>query len=250
MKRLVLLLFLLVSTNSLALQILSEIDPPYNYKNSKGQPVGIAVEIVQEIQKRVKNSDPIKFYPWARAYRTAQTTPGVILFSMARTLERKDQFNWIGPFVDNSWILITKKDSPLLIENLEQAKRIPTIGVYRDDSRDQFLTKNEFKNLSRTNLNENGFRMLLANRVDAYAAVDITLEKSLTEIGHNMSEVKTLLKLKTVQVFISISKKTDPSIVEKWKQAFDSMRKDGTYKRIFKKYFPKRDLPSEAFELL
>ncbi|WP_127715998.1 ABC transporter substrate-binding protein [Halobacteriovorax sp. HLS] len=250
MKFLFTILFISFSFNIHALKIISEIDPPYNYKDKNGKPVGLAVEIVQEIQRRVKNNDPIQFYPWARAYRTAETTPNVVLFSMARTKKRQNLFKWIGPFVDNSWILVTKKNSSLKIDNLEQAKLIPTIGVYRDDSRDHYLTQHGFKNLSRTNLNENGFRMLFADRIDAYAAVDITLDKSLSEIGYKTDELKTLLTLKTVQVFIVISKKTDPSVIKKWKETFESMRNDGTYEKIFRKYFPKRKLPSTELESL
>lgn len=244
MKKLILLGFLLSFVKpTFAMRILSEIDPPYNYLDSNAKPAGLVVEIVEEIQKRLGNTDKIEIYPWARAYQIASNEENVILFSMARTKERRNLFYWVGPVIDNSWVLIARQDSILNIASLEDAKKIPSIGVYRNDSRDNYLSELGFQNLSRSTSSELGYKMLMAKRISAYAAIDISLDEALLAVGSNINEVKILYKLKTVQVFITISKATPLLTVNKWKTTFQELINDGTYENIFKKYFPNRLLP-------
>lgn len=242
-KIIVLLIQLLIAANVTALQIVTEIDPPYNFLDKDSNPAGLFVEIVQEIQKRTGNKDEIRFYPWARAFQMAQTEENVIIFSMARTKERQGLFHWIGPVLDNSWVLVAKKESTLAPKNLEEAKNIQSIGVYRNDSRDVFLTNHNFKNLHRSNSNNAAFKMLLANRIKAIATVDITLEDLLKDNNSKTEDIKIIQTLKTVQVFIAISKATSMSVVNEWRKAFQEISADGTYEKIFKSYFPKRQLP-------
>ncbi len=56
---------------SAELTILTENLPPLNYVKG-GVLVGPSVEIVKEIQRRVGSHEPIKVYPWARAYKMAK----------------------------------------------------------------------------------------------------------------------------------------------------------------------------------
>ena len=78
------------------LLILTENLPPLNYVEN-GVLVGPAVEIVQEIQRRIGSDENIQVYPWARAYQTALEEKNIILFCMTRTNEREDRFIWLIP---------------------------------------------------------------------------------------------------------------------------------------------------------
>lgn len=226
--------------------ILTEDDPPYSFLDADKKPTGMAVEIVQEIQRRLKNSDAIEFNPWARAYNRLQKEPNVVLFSMARTAERNELFNWVGPIIDNTWELVAKADSTIQLKTLEDAKKLKKIGVYNQDSRDAYLTQEGFTNLERANNNISGFKMLMGNRVEAFASVDTTLADNLKESGFGLNDVKVVLPFKTVQVFIAMSKTTPVDIVNNWQSAFASMVKDGSYRKIFNMYFPSKKLPGPA----
>ncbi len=84
-------------TPSASLRLLSEEFPPINFTEA-GQPRGLSVDIVQAIQKRLGQSLPIEFMPWARAFREAQDGPPAALFAMARIPSAK-LFQWVGPIV-------------------------------------------------------------------------------------------------------------------------------------------------------
>ena len=81
---------------STELTVLTENLPNLNYlKNS--ELVGLSVEIVREIQKRIGSHEQIRVYPWARAYNLALKEENVVLFSITLTKARKDLFKWICP---------------------------------------------------------------------------------------------------------------------------------------------------------
>ena len=79
-----------------ALTLLCEEDPPDQYVNAKGELDGYVYQVVREIQRRIGNKDPIRMVNWSGAYDLAQNQPNVLLFSMNRTKEREKLFQWIG----------------------------------------------------------------------------------------------------------------------------------------------------------
>jgi hypothetical protein len=49
-----------------------------------------------------------------------------------------------------------------------------------------------------------------------------------------------------VQQFIAFSTKTPDATVRSWSQAFEAMKKDKTFERIYRKYYPHGPLPGPA----
>lgn len=128
------------------LTILTENLPPLNYLEN-GILVGSSVEIVKEIQKRVGSIEPIQVYPWARAYKMALEEENVVLFGMTYTQDRSELFKWVGPLAAKRDILLARKDYPVSITSLDEAKKVERIGTLRDDVRGKMLEKLGFTNL-------------------------------------------------------------------------------------------------------
>ena len=57
-----------VSLRAQPLNIYTEEWSPISF-SVDGKPDGLAVQVVQEIQKRINNPDPIKVVPWARGWK-------------------------------------------------------------------------------------------------------------------------------------------------------------------------------------
>lgn len=113
------------------LQLLTEENPPLNFSHL-GQAKGLSIDVVQEIQRRVGNTDTIDVQPWARAYRTASTVPNVALFGTARTAAREELFQWVGPVATAVASLYSKRGAGLHIASLADAKAVSGILVVRD----------------------------------------------------------------------------------------------------------------------
>ena len=152
---------------SAELTILTENMPPLNYLKD-GVLVGPSVEIVKEIQKRVGSHEQIKVFPWARAYKMALEKENVVLFGMTHTKDREDKFKWIGPLATKRDILVAKKDSGIVINSLEDAKKVKRIGTLRDDTRERLLKSHGFTNLESVSDEQKNAKKLAAGRIDLW----------------------------------------------------------------------------------
>ena len=229
-----------VPSSAQSLAIFCEDDRPLQFKTAGEQLTGLAVEVVQEIQKRVGNTDPIKMVPWARGLQYLNEKPNVVLFSMGRTADRNELYQWVGPISEKVMGLYVKADSPIQIKSLDDAKKVERIGVYRDDLRDQYLTQAGFTNLERTNGSAQNYKMLIIGRIDMFASS----EYEVADNGY--TDVKLAFAFLKTQAFIALSKKTDPAVATRWNSALADMKKDGSFEAIFHKYYPGRDLPGPA----
>ncbi len=228
------------------LSIYTEINAPLQFQGEDGKLTGLAVEVVQEIQKRVGNTEPIQLVPWARGYAELESLPNVVLFATARTEQRNALFKWVGPFDETSFSLFVRTDSKIILKSLEDAKKLGTIGVYKNDVRDLWLTKAGFTNLERTVDNVANVKKLMSGRVDAFASATVSLDELAKSAGYKAEDMKEALTFLKVQQFIAFSMKTPDATVKAWSRAFESMKRDRTFERIFRKYYPKGPLPGPA----
>lgn len=228
------------------LSIYCEDDKSLQTVGADGKLTGFSVEVVQEIQRRVGNKDSIQVVPWARGVNNLNMLSNTLLFSMARTAERNPLYQWVGPIFENVYGLYVKADSPLKITTLEDAKTVGVIGVYRDDARDQTLTKLGFTNLERTTDNVQNFKKLMAGRVDMAAGSALGVQALADSAGFKPAELKLAVAFLRPQLYIAASKSLDPSIVAGWNKALEDMKKDHTFQKILKKYFPDLEPPGPA----
>ena len=250
MKRLIISLFCLFGLASTAiaqpLTILTESDPPAQIVSPSGELSGYTIELVHEIQKLVGNNDPIKVLPWARAYQMIERGPRVVLFLMSRTKERNPLFQWVGPVMELEFGLYGKADTTLKLASLEDAKKVSKIGVYRDDARDQILTAAGFNNLQRTNTLPQNVKMIMLGRLDLYAGSSLTYADDARMAGYKPSDLKLVLPFKKIQVYIAMSSDMPVEIVNDWNNALDTLKQNGTFQKLWKKYYPHAAVPGPA----
>jgi polar amino acid transport system substrate-binding protein len=225
------------------LTIYTEISPPAQFLGSDGKLTGCSYDLVREIQRRLGSSEPIEVVPWVRGFGELQTRPNVVLFSVARSEERDPLFHWVGPIRENTYSFFARKDSKLRITTLEEARRIGLIGVYKEDMRDQYLTRLGFTNLDRSLDNVIPFKKLLAGRIDCI----VTTRSGLAELAHlagaKVKDFREVFPFLKVQLYIAFSKATPETVVQAWATALEGMKKDGTFERIYRKYPSPDPLP-------
>ena len=226
-----LLAALLTPSEAAELTILTENLPPLNYVQG-GVLVGPSVDMVREIQRRVGSAAPIRVYPWARAYKMALEEDNVVLFSTTYTEDRKGQFKWIGPLATKRDILVARKDTGIIIKSLEDAKQARRIGTLRDDTRERFLLMNGFTNLEAVSDEQKNAQKLVLGRIDLWAYKKPGLKTVCMLAGVNVDDLEEVYHLRTIDVMIAFSKRTDDAVVQAWQKAFDHMQADGTLHRI------------------
>jgi len=219
------------------LQLLSEENPPLNFSEN-GQPKGLSVDVVQEIQRRIGDKNVIEVQPWARAYRTASTTPNVALFGTARTTAREELFLWVGPVATAVASLYSKRGSGLHIASLEDAKSVDRILVVRDFYTHQLLQKLGFTNLELVAKPETMVKMTVNGRAPLMFVGNLTLPDLLERAGAKPADVERVYVVTSIQTYIAFSLGTPKDVVNNWQAALDGMKRDGSYAAIYAKWLP------------
>jgi polar amino acid transport system substrate-binding protein len=228
--------------------IYTEISPPNQQLSPDGKIAGFATEVVQELQRRLGNTDPIEVVPWIRGYREVQTKPNVVLFSVVRSAERDPLFHWVGPLRTYEYCFYTRKDANVQIKSLSEAKQLRLVGVYKEDIRDQYLTRMGFTNLDRSIDNITALKKLMDGRVDAMAAAESGFSELATMAGFRPNDFEKRYTFLQVQTYIVFSKSTSEKIVKAWNRRFEEMKQDGVFERIHRKHFPDIPLPGPAMK--
>ncbi len=225
------LFFLLAPRLSQALTILTEEDPPLNFSRN-GQVTGLSAEIVQEMMRRMNVTAPIQVLPWARAYHLAQSQPEVLLFSLVRTPERENRFAWIGPLLTDDWIFFARRGSNLKLSSLDEARKLESIGVYRQDVRHEFLARQGFANLDLAVDSITNLRKLFAGRIQAVLMDEVGTPRHLAVLNRTMGDLEPLLTVKSVELYAGFSNGTDPGLVARWRRTFEKLRREGFLARM------------------
>lgn len=220
---------------SASLRIFTENLPPLNYVKD-GALVGPSVEMVKEIQRRIGSTEEIKVYPWARAYQIALEEENVLLFGMSHTADRENKFKWVGPLATKRDILVAKKGSNLIINSLEDAKKVRRIGVLRDDTKEEFLEMHGFTNLEPVSDERKNAQKLMLGRIDLWIFKKPGLKTVCELAGVDFDAVQEVFHLRETRVDIAFSLKTPDTVVEKWRAAFADMLADGTVAAIRTKW--------------
>ncbi len=225
------------------LDIMTEEDPPYSFLQADGTVTGAGVEIVREIQRRIANKDPIKVVPWARAYYSIQKRPNVIVFTMSRTKAREPLFFWVGPIIENNWVIVSRKNSGLQLKSLEEAMTLKSIGVVRGYAWTDYLIQKKFDNLQVAGKHSSNIRMLNSGRIQAVVSTDMTYKSVIAAENLNPDDFEVILTFKNVKMYIAHSRKTSESTVKSWQDGFQSMKDDGTLRKILQTWLPNAIVP-------
>ncbi len=131
------------------IQIIMEPFPPYNYVEDS-KIVGCATDVVRAIMKDLNINYGIKKYPDARLHRMLENEKGIMAYVLFRTPEREHKYKWIGPVATDHVYVYKKKGSSLVINNIDDAKKVNRVAVFHRGVIFDRLMELGFKNLDKT----------------------------------------------------------------------------------------------------
>ena len=228
------------------LLLLTEENPPISF-DTNGICSGLACELVEAIESRVGEQAPIRVMPWARAYKLALEQPEVALFVTVRTPEREKLFKWMGPLMTGVSGFYAKKSSSLRITSLDEARKVHQIIVPREYYSQQFLLDRGFANLDVVNTPEMMLRMLLAGHGDLMVGNSTIVPTLLKRVGANASDINLVYSFMQTDYYVSFSLGTPDPVVQAWQRAFDGMKADGSYQKIYARWqSPETPIPDSG----
>jgi polar amino acid transport system substrate-binding protein len=222
---------------ALALQMLTEEYPPYNYTENKAL-IGVSTEIMVEMGKRANVPMSFAIMAWPQAYEQTQKKVETCLFSTARLENRERIFKWVGPIATNEWGLFARTGFKDPIKSLADARPYRIGGVTNDAKivwlRDQALT-----NIVEVNEDKLVPGMLTLDR-KKLNSVDLWVTGVYAEkfvVAQNkVKDVKLVLKIREEPLWLACHPSLADATVKGLQDALNAMQKDGTVKKIHAAY--------------
>lgn len=210
---------------------------PYTYQ--KGERVeGPATEVVEKtLQAAGLTNYLVKVYPWARAYDMALKEPDVLIYLIARTPAREQQFKWAGEIMKIQYHLYRLRDrTDITVKVLADARQF-TIGVMRDDVRQQYLQSKGFHRLTVSSQWIDNFNKLLKRQVDLVPLTEDDASRLCIEARFDCAGLERVLTLDEAStgLYMAYSTATADSTVQRTRAAFEKLKSDGTVRRIMEK---------------
>lgn len=233
MRRLfVLSLLMLFTLRAWSVDLLTEEDAPLNMKKD-GRIVGSSTEKLEEAFKRINAASHMEMMPWSRAYQLAQNTADTCVFSAARTPERENSFQWIGPIAALDWTLYTRKDNPAKITKIEDVRK-ETIGGYAQDVISVWLSAHGYRvetlpsdDGNPQKLNHNKFNYWASSRARGSA---LLAKQGLAD------SIVPVLSFGHTDLYLACNPGTSKDLVQKLNDTLHQMATDGTSAAIDKRY--------------
>jgi len=190
--------------------------PPF--QSAQPQPWGIALETARQLARQNGDTLDVRFLPWARAYQMAETTPGLMIFCLARTPQREAQYGWIGEIAPNDvtvWRLASRRE--VSARNLGEA-RVWQLGATADDVKMQYLLQHRIDLLPFSN-----------QVVLRYRSAQAGLDSSMLHPAFTLPGLSQPL-------YIAFSPGTPTAQLARYQASFHQLQKRGWVQRLTARY--------------
>ncbi len=244
MKKILIIIIILFAApiNAQEIRIYTEDSPPFQFIDDSGYIAGITTEVIQETLSQIGISPQIIIVPWARGISILDNNPNTLLYSVMRTPDRENKYEWIGsiiPFKIYLWKLKSRTD--VIINTLDDAKQY-SLGMVNKNVEHNYLIGKGFSKFDLVNNSILNIKKLFVKRVDIVPYNSLILnfhlgnDKRLT--GYNISSFQRLIELKEIskEAYLIMNKNSDPKLIEKFKNGLQQIKDNGIYQQILIKH--------------
>lgn len=196
---------------------------------------GEATIFVKNVLARANFVSDIQYTPWKRSYQYALNQPNVLIYPIARTNEREEQFEWVGSIIPVSYFLFKlKARDDIDLEEVDDAKQY-TIGVVNKHAHHEYLGSKGFDNFQAVNNSEQNLRKLLLGRIDLFPLSSGGLFPLCKQVKIDCSQIVPVIALEDFSdgLYMAFSKNSDADAVQRMKQAYLEERNTPGYERLF-----------------
>lgn len=220
--------------------VVTENFPPFSMANEnknyakEADITGVNKEVVQEMFKRANiHYDMTLRFPWDRIYKLALDNPDYGVFSTTMNDARKPLFKWVGPLSITQRVFVAAPDSKIQIQSLDDTKKY-RVGSYKKASTGEFLDKHNIPYESGLRDQENA-KKLMDGKIDLWATNDPVFR--YFEAQEHVKDLKVVFVAEAAtQQYLAINLNTPDEVVQALQKALDSMRDDGTIKKLGEPY--------------
>lgn len=229
----------------------SDIQPPFNYVDSDGNPTGIDVELATEAFRRMGYKAVFVNINWDDKQELLSSHTIDCVWGSFSMNGREDKYRWAGPYMKSRIVIAVNKDSNIYtIEDLWDK----TVAVQAASKPDEmFLNMADSKiprirSLLSMKNRELTYPMLSKGYADALAVNEVIINQYMKD--YNMQFRILEESLDTVGLGVAFDKNDTRGIDRRLTDILINMHDDGTEKEILEKYVEDTDkyLEVEVYE--
>lgn len=210
---------------------------PFESQNEKGEIVGLTIDVVTAVAQ--KAGIEVKFVntPWEGIFNSlAQGDRDMLASSITITDERKQTMDFTNPYFDAYQLIAVKATSK--VTKFDDLKKLK-VGVQTGTTGDEAVTKQQGKNSANVKRFEStplALKELEAGGVDAVVADNGVVVNYVT--NNPGAKFKTVSdKAFAPEQYGFAVKKGNTELLEKLNKGLADIKADGTYDKIYAKYF-------------
>jgi len=133
--------------------------PGGQFEKKDGKYVGAYVDFFTQASKLSGIPVDYRMVPWTRAVKETESSNNYLIFPFTRTEERESLFTWISPLNKDQMCFASTRTS---VNNLEQARKLKRVLVWRGTSQQAYLEKQGFHNLVKVDDTDQIIRIIKA----------------------------------------------------------------------------------------
>jgi polar amino acid transport system substrate-binding protein len=210
---------------------------PFESQNEKGEIVGFDIEVVQAAAQQAGMEVKFLNTPWEGIFNSlGQGDRDLLVSSITITDERKQTMDFSTPYFDAQQLIAVKKDSK--IASFNDLKNLK-VGVQNGTTGDEVITKLQGKdsaNVKRFESTPLALKELEGGGVDAVVADNGVVVHYVNNNANAQFKTISDASFKAEQYGIAV-KKGNADLLEKINKGLAAIKTDGSYDRIYAKYF-------------
>ncbi|MCH8538505.1 MAG: transporter substrate-binding domain-containing protein [Alkalimonas sp.] len=214
-----------------SLNLYTEEYAPWNY-SIEGKVIGINTDLIQLVLDDLGYAGRFEVMPWGRAQRFAQTQLNTCFFSAARTAEREDMYQWVGPLSQEHVQLFSLDPEQPELPDLSSAHQY-RIGGQAEDAYTDFAVSQGLRIERVTEISVN-LAMLQADRIDLWLAGSIGGPYIASRLGMPIYPVAT--SDQAFELWMACHPDIEQIIIEKLNDRLKRLKADGMLKSIVQRY--------------
>jgi polar amino acid transport system substrate-binding protein len=236
-RPLVTALLMAVSLPALSMEttVVTSLLPPFTSPDTPERP-GLYVEVAKAAFERAGLPFSIEFQPWARAQANTLATPGLFILGLAHTPERDGKFKFAAEIASHNICFISLKPHAS-INSFDQARNSGAITVRSGTVFEALLRNAGLANIDLSQTDEQNARKLSNGRVQTWLTYDLAATSTWRSINGDPTDLVIGTPIQREAIFLAAAKETSDETIKKLHDAVQSLHADGTYDRIYQKYF-------------
>lgn len=193
---------------------------------------GFSVEYVRAIAAEAGVELEIEYMPWKRAQAVVAEEPDLLLFGATRNAAREEKYDWAVNLITAERVFLTVGDP---INSIDEARNLGLIAA-----RSVYLRALEKEGLTNAEEGETvgNMKKLKAGRVDAvFTIAPRAVFNWVQELGYDPADLTVGEAVASGDIWLAASKGYDRAIMRRLEAANQTLRANGTYEQLYRKYF-------------